>query len=130
MRRAVSTTYYALFHALAKDCADRLIGTSQARSQGAWRQVYRALEHGFAKNAGAQAEALGFPDSIVDFADTFTGLQEERHTADYNPDSRYTLADARTLISRADQDITDLRGTSNRDLAAFAALVLLKRRSP
>lgn len=48
--RAMSTAYYAMFHCLAQDCADLLIGrTSSSRSAGAWRQVYRSLEHGLAK---------------------------------------------------------------------------------
>jgi hypothetical protein len=62
----VSTAYYAVFHALARICADRLIGSSTTASEGAaWGQVYRALEHGFARNACEQAKALGFSDGIV-----------------------------------------------------------------
>src|SRR5437016_12616823 len=53
LRRSLSTTYYALFHALAKMCADELIGVTQSGSE-AWVRVYRALEHGFAKNALSQ----------------------------------------------------------------------------
>ena len=45
LRRAVSTSYYAAFHALAQDCADRLVGTTRQRSEPAWRQAYRALDH-------------------------------------------------------------------------------------
>lgn len=69
LRRAVSTAYYALFHALARNCADLFVGTGDARSKGAWSQVYRALEHGFAKNACVQAAALGFPANVVNAAD-------------------------------------------------------------
>ena len=50
LRRAISTAYYAMFHALAKSNADALIGsTPQSRGLAAWSQVYRALEHGFVK---------------------------------------------------------------------------------
>jgi uncharacterized protein (UPF0332 family) len=51
LRRAESSAYYALFHCLARECADLLIGGNNAkRSDEAWRQVYRALEHGIAKD--------------------------------------------------------------------------------
>ena len=49
-RKAVSTCYYALFHCLASECADLLAGRSPAvRGTEPWLQVYRALEHGFAR---------------------------------------------------------------------------------
>ena len=50
LRRAVSTTYYALFHCMAENCADMLVGgPGSGRSRPAWHQAYRALEHGRAK---------------------------------------------------------------------------------
>src|SRR4051812_27154040 len=51
LSRAVSTAYSAVFHMLAKQCADAFAGTGAGRSERAWNQVYRALEHGAAKNA-------------------------------------------------------------------------------
>ena len=48
LRRAVSAAYYALFHALAHCCANRLAGSG--RDEAAWIQTYRALEHGHARN--------------------------------------------------------------------------------
>ena len=51
LKRAQSTAYYAMFHALCRNCADSFIGRpGSLRSQPAWRQAYRAVEHGFAKN--------------------------------------------------------------------------------
>ena len=51
LRRAVSTAYYGLFHCVASSGADLLVGGKQAdRSERAWRQAYRALNHGQAKN--------------------------------------------------------------------------------
>jgi hypothetical protein len=54
LKRAVSAAYYAMFHAMAKECADTIAGTGRHRSDKAWVQVYRALEHGVAKNACKQ----------------------------------------------------------------------------
>jgi uncharacterized protein (UPF0332 family) len=42
LRRAISSAYYACFHALAKSCADSLIGTKNVGNQAAWAQAYRA----------------------------------------------------------------------------------------
>jgi uncharacterized protein (UPF0332 family) len=85
--RAISTTYYALFHVLAKACADLLIGASRAaRSEGAWRQVYRALDHGQAKNACKNKDQMErLPQELQDFAILFISMQEKRHKADYHP---------------------------------------------
>ena len=50
LRRAVGTVYYALFHTLAETSADLLVGkTKSFRSDPAWRQVYRGLDHGTAR---------------------------------------------------------------------------------
>ena len=47
---AVSAACYALFHGLARCCADTPAGATPAgRSQPAWTQTCSALEHGYAK---------------------------------------------------------------------------------
>jgi hypothetical protein len=123
----VSTAYYAVYDALARDCADLLIGTGQARGRDEWTQVYRALEHGFAKDACLRAQNLPFPPQIVDFARTFAMLQEERHKADYDPNARYTRAETLHLIAEAETVIRKLRSARKADWRAFAVLVLLRR---
>lgn len=128
LKRAVSTAYYAMFHTLAKECADRLIGTGLPRSQPAWIQVYRALEHGLAKQACQRAARLGFPKSVVDFANTFEHLQVERHRADYDPETRYSRTETILLITDAEQAIKRLRSAGIQDRTAFSALALLKAR--
>lgn len=66
VNRALSSAYYALFHTLARVCADAIAGTGGDRSQAAWRQTYRALAHGTAKNACKQARNKAFrPKSSV-----------------------------------------------------------------
>ena len=46
LRKAVSVAYYAMFHALAQNNADRLVGETDAdRETDAWHRTYRALEH-------------------------------------------------------------------------------------
>ena len=46
LRRAVSTAYYAMFHALAASNADALMGTpNDELTTDAWVQIYRGLNH-------------------------------------------------------------------------------------
>jgi len=124
----VSTAYYALFEFLAKECADLLVGTGQARNYPCWRHVHRALDHGFAKGACGQVVNLNFPPMIIQFADMFTQMQEQRHNADYDPAARYTRAEVLTLIDNVEIAIADYRTAPRQDKLAFAVLVLLKRR--
>ena len=46
LRRALSTAYFALFHAICHVVADQWIGENDAaRSNDAWRQAFRTPEH-------------------------------------------------------------------------------------
>ena len=129
LKRAVSTAYYALFHALAKNAADQLVGVGQNRPDKAWAQVYRSLQHGEAKNARSQVRNLRFPATIVSCADAFVKLQEDRHSADYDSDHRVTRADALDAIALAEQAIKDLKATPGKDRRAFAVHLVFKKRS-
>jgi uncharacterized protein (UPF0332 family) len=128
LKRAVSTAYYALFGFLAKECADLLVGKGKARKLPCWRHVHRALDHGFAKGACNEVANLKFPAEIVQFANTFIQTQEQRHTADYDPDSRFARAEAIAIIDGVEQSIADYKLASRADRLAFVVLVLLKRR--
>ena len=77
LKRAASTAYYALFHALCWTCADSFVGgTGADRSNPAWRQAYRAVEHGYAKGQFSTARIMGrFPQAIQDFGNLFVDLQ-------------------------------------------------------
>jgi uncharacterized protein (UPF0332 family) len=126
LRRAVSTAYYALFHAIAEDGADMLAGGGAG--DGAWAQAYRALDHGAAKTACQQVRNLGFPPEFATIADEFVSLQAQRHEADYDPLKALTRASALTAIGQADAAIAALRSASRKDRRAFAVHLLMKRR--
>ena len=128
LKRAISTAYYALFQAMAKDTADMLVGVGPSRPDKAWTHIYRSLQHGEAKTACAVVRNLAFPANIVACAATFVKLQEERHDADYNPEHRVLRADAVAAIDRAEKAIEDLRAAARRDRKAFAVHLLHKRR--
>lgn len=129
LKRSVSTAYYALFHALARDIADRLVGTGANKSKPAWTQAYRALDHGPAKKACDEVKKLNFPSSIRSCAMTFIDLQMARHAADYDPEFRVSRATARSLIELAKRAIADLREASPKDRTAFAIMLVFKKRT-
>ena len=126
--RAVSTTYYAMFHCLARTCADRLAGSGgTVGNRPMWRRVYRAPEH---RQAKARCENLPswFAEEVRQFGQTFAELQGKRHFADYDPDYRVgksevitDINDARTAIDR----FLAMPASARRD---FAIHVLMKVR--
>jgi len=127
--RATSTIYYSLFHSLARCCADMMIGgSSSERSKLAWQQVYRALEHGFCKNACKHGKLAHFPQEIQDFANAFVTLQEKRHKADYDPYEKTKKSTVLADISTAHTAIEGFEGRNLKDRRAFAAFVLFKQR--
>ena len=127
LRRAVSTAYYAVFHCLAGTAADLLIGRSRNE---AWHQVYRALEHGKARNACRHQWAMQrFPTEIRDFAEAFVMLQDRRHEADYALDDRYDKLDVLSAIDRAENAIAGLDQADIGHRRSFVAHVLFRQRS-
>ncbi|RMD87003.1 MAG: hypothetical protein D6807_08685 [Alphaproteobacteria bacterium] len=130
LRRAVSSAYYALFHCLARCCADTLVGGYGAdRSRHAWRQVYRALEHGFAKNACTARKFIKkFPQEIQDFAGTFVTMQEKRHAADYDPTACFLKSEVLKAIEATETALKNFRNVPIKDRRAFSAYVLFKKR--
>jgi hypothetical protein len=130
-RRAVSSCYYALFHCLARECANLMIGgAGSARSNEAWRQVYRSLEHGPTKDKCANSKMIRkFPKEIEDFANAFVTMQAKRHDADYDPVASFTKSSVETDIKLVEQAIKDFRAAKAMDRRAFCAYVLLKNRT-
>ena len=130
LRRAISATYYALFHALARCCADTLVGkTRSLRSQPAWRQTYRALEHGHARNQCSNRSVLSeFPSQIQAFAQRFIDMQRQRHFADYDPEADLYRSEVIRAIDETERAITGLEDADIKHRRAFSVLVLLRLR--
>jgi len=82
LRRAISSAYYALFHAVAALCADELVGRS--KPWNVYAPIYRTLDHGRAKDVLKRLLA-GSVGDIAIVGQTFILLQERRHVADYDP---------------------------------------------
>ena len=131
LRRAISAAYYALFHTLARCGADMVVGsTPRRRSQAAWDQVYRALEHGHARNQFANMAVMGgYSAAIQDFGAMFIYAQRMRQRADYNPDaialSRYQIV---SIVNATSEAIDRFNAAPAAERRAFAVHALFRLR--
>ena len=127
--RAVSTTYYAMFHCLARTCADSLAGRAgTVGSRPMWRRVYRAPEHGQARTR-CENTPSSFPDEVQEFGQVFSVLQSKRHLADYDPDYRVGKSEVIAAINDARTAIDRFLATPASVRRDFALHVLMKVRS-
>ena len=128
IRRAISTAYYAIFHALAANNADVLIGPAHNQlTTDAWIRIYRGLNHNHARSQLQQNRA-NLSASVQTFSDLFRDLQNERHNADYNPEATFTIQAATTWLNEVETTITDFLQTSRNERAAIAILTLIRSR--
>ena len=130
LRRSISSNYYALFHCLARNSADLLIGgTGSDRSKPAWQQTYRALEHGVALNACKVDSVIRqFPKPIEDFANHFITMQDKRHKADYDPFVKFTKSETVADLMIAETVLDDFYRVAIKDRRAFCAHVIFRKR--
>ncbi len=126
IRRAISSAYYSVFHALLTAMADEFIGVAN-RSSKLYGLIYRSVEHRWLRDLCADLgkpsppakysdylPAGGIGTDLVTLATAIVDLQERRHAADYNPmlvfaasDAKFAIATARaalTLMARAPAD--------------------------
>ena len=129
-RRAVSTAYYAVFHALAKLCADYVTRLAQRRTDE-YARVYRSLEHGVLKNAFGQLP-LKNNQRLSDIGAIVVRLQAERHRADYLPPIAGVLSHdtAQELVEQAREAVAELESLKpqNKDCRTLATSLLFKER--
>lgn len=126
LRRAISTTYYAAFHALSQSCAETLVGPYSADSaREHWVAAYRSLEHRQIRNRfNSQGRMADFPDQIRAFAVRFVELQDLRHQADYDPDAAFSPIEVLQLLSNARLSIEGFNAASERDRRLLAVYLI------
>ena len=131
LRRAISSAYYALFHTLALCGANTLVGAARAnRRHLEWIQVYRALEHGYARNQCNNRVAMSrFPPEIRRLGDLFVFMQRERQDADYDPNATFSRTQVVSLIEETARIIADFENTDAGERRAFAIFVLFRLRN-
>ena len=128
LRRAVSTAYYAMFHALCNSNANLVAGLSaDPPTREAWTRTYRSLDHGPARNRLAGARMFQGP-AVQEFVSAFALLQEQRQNADYDPHSSYLRGQVVTLIDLAESATEGLMTTAAAVRRPLAAVVLLRER--
>ena len=133
LRRALSAAYYALFHTLAGNCADMLVGSrSSTRTRQAWRQTYRALDHGQVRRQCTERRPkrvlARFPQEVQDFADQFVTMQRIRHLADYDPFEHFSRSVVSQYVEETKAAITEFNRVAQDDRRAFAVFVLFDLR--
>jgi hypothetical protein len=127
LRRAISSAYYALFHALAALCANELVGYS--KHWDFYSPIYRTLDHGRAKDVFKRiSNSRG--SKIAFLGQVFILLQERRFTADYDP-APFPLGRAETidLIEQVRQAIVQINKLPD-DERLFLATQLIARTRP
>lgn len=105
-RRSVSTAYYALFHLLVNEAAQRWDGSADARlglerafKHNNMREISEAVSRGSWKSW--RTPQLVVPPELKQLADAFIGLQEARHLADYDNTRTWTSTEVDSRLTQA-----------------------------
>ena len=128
-RKAVSAAYYAMFHALSESNADAMASDPRLQASRGWHLAYRALEHRTAYRQLADTQLTRFSAPIRDFGSSFRYLQERRHSADYDPQSRFSTNEANNLIEQAQDAITQLFRVQSAERYELANHILFRERT-
>jgi hypothetical protein len=136
LRRAVSTTYYALFHKVLRAGADRFMGTGNAARPG-YALIYRGFSHGRMKvvcipldvaalspTLQRQLGATAVSQEMRDFASDFVALQDARLRADYDPQAVFIHSDAIDAVVQAELALQAFDRTTPDERADVLALML------
>jgi hypothetical protein len=125
-RRAVSTGYYAVFHAIASLCAQTLL-PGASRTSRDFERVYRGLEHGVLKNATQL-----FPENqmrLRHITSLAAALQKERNKSDYSPARKlYSPQECNALIEDARKTIELLKQLNLAERRTLAVSLLIRNR--
>lgn len=135
LRRSISASYYALFHAVLQTSADFLVDKSHRRSPS-YLIVYRSLDHAKLKRVCDDVRRSTLPEryrkvlrtpnfqaDIQQVAFAIVKLQEWRYSAEYNPVEAFSFVDALFTSSMAREAVRALKRASNEQLRLFTALL-------
>lgn len=124
IHRAVSTAYYAVFHAICAINADVQHGvpTNPATAQ-AWTDTYRQMRHGFATRSLSQ-NLLSLAQDARHLANGFINLKTARETADYDPNRVMTVGDANFWIGQAKAALIAMQAMTAADRQTFSNITL------
>lgn len=131
LKRAVSTAYYAMFHAVCASAVELLPGAyADPAAAAAWLQAYRGPEHTHVRNQCRNVGIMApFPVEIREFARAFVEVQSQRNRADYNPLFDFSPTDVSTIIDNTEIAINQLAAAPLAIRRAFAIAILLRNRA-
>ena len=137
LRRAISTSYYALFHLLVNEAVGLLVAGTDRKSLR--NSLSRAFAHGHMKEVAQQfagpngpspkvlpaLNGLGLTPELKSVASAFVDLQQARHEADHDVSREFTRKECLDLVSRvqvAFSDWSKVRRTLSADVFLVALL--------
>lgn len=139
-RRAISAAYYALFHAVSIDTADRMVGQGN-RNTERYALVYRSVDHGALRKLCEEIQKPtltdryrrfeptgGFALGIKGFATTILELQRKRYSADYDPLPRFSRTEAKGAVSSGRAALARFKAASDDERQLFGSLLLFSPR--
>lgn len=140
LRRAISSAYYGVFHALLTEAADLFAGRANRRT-AQYALVYRSIDHrslratceDIAKTTPPQKYTKytpkgGFGPDLIALADAVVGLQEKRHAADYDPLFSVRMSDAVLAIGTGRTALVHFGKASHARRKAFLSLLVFSPR--
>lgn len=140
LRRAISSSYYGVFHAALIAAADSIVGRVHRRSVR-YARVYRSIEHKDLRTICdlARRPTLppmyqphvpggGFGGPIKSFAEGTVWLQERRLAADYDPLLTFVAKDAETAINIARSAVRSWRTSPPEQREALIWLMMFRPR--
>jgi len=136
LRRAVSASYYSLFHWLLDEATGMMFGRGGAR-----RRLRDVLARGFSHKSmvatcksfeggtlpapiAAVVAPLPIPADLQNVATIFRKLQEERHRADYNRALPFSKVEVLSLLQDTDNAVEAWQRVRNDDAARFFLMAL------
>ena len=130
LRRALSTIYYAAFHAFASNNANTLIGIGpQVRNDPAWESTYRAMDHRAARARCEHSAMSRFPAEIRQMAALFVRLQARRNRADYAPQTQYRRSEVLQMAIETELAIEAFVAANPNQRRSFAAHLVFRERN-
>ena len=128
-RRAVSTAYYAVFHAIAHVCAceilDRDIKTLESSE---FEHVYRQLDHGSLKTVFA-SDPMKRNLPLRKIGGDVVRLQSERNRSDYLPKrALYSRSECVELVKSARETVGRIDALSDGDRRVLVVHLIFKKR--
>lgn len=141
LRRAISAAYYGVFHAVVTAAADLMIGSTK-RQTSLYGLAYRSIDHRALRDLcvditkpsipakyAAYLPASGPGPDITALATTVPELQKKRHSADYDPTTRFVRSDAVLAVGTARAAVARLSAADDDSRRTFLTLLVFPPRS-